>query len=368
MRDKINVLVTGVNGGSIGEQIIKALRLSKKTNYFITATNDTLFSKALFDADNIDILPRADSKFYIQELIKIVEKYNIKVIIPGTEAEIKVLKNFKKIFYLDFNVEVLINNNKKIFDICFDKYSTQDFISKNCFHENIGYLKNIVIDFKNDDISEKLDSIDFFPCVIKPLHGSGSKNIFIIQNLYELKLIAIFLSINNSTLLIEEYVGDYNDKQEYTVGIINDYDDLKVLNSIVFKRIDEGLSKNITIPNTTNNKSFGDFLYISSGISQVEINETKEYKIVADVCEYISEKMGSMGVINIQCRYFNDKVYVMEINPRFSGTTCMRAMLGYNEPDLLIRKLLFDEDIEKRFQYKTNGLILRGLQEKMIGE
>jgi carbamoyl-phosphate synthase large subunit len=56
---------------------------------------------------------------------------------------------------------------------------------------------------------------------------------------------------------------------------------------------------------------------------------------------------------------------VFEINPRFSGTTSLRAMKGYNEPDCLLRKHLFGEEIKVRFDYGS-GLILRSLCENEV--
>ena len=50
----------------------------------------------------------------------------------------------------------------------------------------------------------------------------------------------------------------------------------------------------------------------------------------------------------------------MEINPRFSGTAAIRALLGFNEPDILIRKYLLKQKIGK-IKYKK-GLVLRDLR------
>ena len=58
---------------------------------------------------------------------------------------------------------------------------------------------------------------------------------------------------------------------------------------------------------------------------------------------------------------------VFEINPRFSGTTSLRAMAGYNEPDVLIRRHVLNEAIEPHFAYRS-GVILRGLSETMLDE
>jgi carbamoyl-phosphate synthase large subunit len=58
-------------------------------------------------------------------------------------------------------------------------------------------------------------------------------------------------------------------------------------------------------------------------------------------------------------------VIPFEINPRFSGTTSLRALAGYNEPDVLVRRDVLGEKIEPYFSYQ-DVLILRGLKENVI--
>jgi carbamoyl-phosphate synthase large subunit len=50
----------------------------------------------------------------------------------------------------------------------------------------------------------------------------------------------------------------------------------------------------------------------------------------------MANALGSVGPLNIQGRLDNGEFVAFEINPRFSGTTPMRAMAGFNEPELLI--------------------------------
>jgi carbamoyl-phosphate synthase large subunit len=58
-------------------------------------------------------------------------------------------------------------------------------------------------------------------------------------------------------------------------------------------------------------------------------------------------------------------VIPFEINPRFSGTTSLRALAGYNEPDVLVRRDVLGMRIEPYFRYR-DVLILRGLKENVI--
>jgi carbamoyl-phosphate synthase large subunit len=56
---------------------------------------------------------------------------------------------------------------------------------------------------------------------------------------------------------------------------------------------------------------------------------------------------------------------VFEINPRFSGTTSIRALVGFNEPDILMRIHLENESISSRFSYQE-GVVLRRLEEVVL--
>ena len=102
-------------------------------------------------------------------------------------------------------------------------------------------------------------------------------------------------------------------------------------------------------------------LAISTGISQGEIGYFPE---VTSYCEKLAIAMGCKFSINVQCRLVDSIPYVFEINPRFSGTSYMRAMVGYNEPDILIKKHILGELIDLKFEYKS-GVILRSLKETL---
>jgi carbamoyl-phosphate synthase large subunit len=101
---------------------------------------------------------------------------------------------------------------------------------------------------------------------------------------------------------------------------------------------------------------------ISSGVSQGDIGRFPE---VTTQCREIADRLGSRGPLNMQCRFVGRRVQIFEINPRFSGTTSLRAMVGLNEPDLLVRRHLLNEDVGQDFAY-GEGTILRSLTETLL--
>jgi carbamoyl-phosphate synthase large subunit len=136
-----------------------------------------------------------------------------------------------------------------------------------------------------------------------------------------------------------------------------------IIDSIVLKRnILSGLGAKIKILNKSGNASLGKYLAISSGISQGEIIRNE---LIATTAEQIAQKLNSTGPLNIQCRLQDNKVYVFEINPRFSGTSPMRAIVGFNELDLSLKNKVLKQTKFSRINYKL-GHLVRGLTEYFI--
>jgi carbamoyl-phosphate synthase large subunit len=57
---------------------------------------------------------------------------------------------------------------------------------------------------------------------------------------------------------------------------------------------------------------------------------------------------------------------LFEINARFSGTTPMRALFGFNEVDMCLRKLLLGDDIIDPVVRK--GTVVRFLEEQFLAD
>ncbi len=347
--NKINILVTGSGGGGIGEQVIKCLRLAN-LNFHVVATDVTQISKGKIDADEFIIAPLANSDNYISFILNLCIAKNIKVIIPGSEIELKLFSKNRNVFS-ENNIALLINS-KNVINICLDKNLTSHFLNENDFLSPLSFaISN----------PEQLENINIFPLVLKPsIGGGGSVNTLIVQNKEELKVFGQFLLNQYEEFIAQEYVGDAN--SEYTVGILSTKEGV-IVDSIVLRRnILSGLGSKIKIMNTSKKTELGKYLAISSGISQGEIVKND---IISKACEQIASKLSSTGPLNIQLRLVDDKVYIFEINPRFSGTSPMRALAGFNELEISIRNNILGEQKFERIDYKL-GHVVRGLNEFFV--
>lgn len=337
---KIRVLITAPSGGSVGEQVFEALRMSKISYYLVTTNIDPL-KNGLYEADKGYLIPLARDKNYISRLLKICQKEKIQAIIPGSAPELDVISENREKFIKN-NILPLVNA-KEVIEICQDKLRTMEFLKKH------GLLYPQFEILKNNVLPKSLK----FPVVLKPTQGGGgSRNVFILQDQEDLNYYDRYFKRQNLTPLVQEYIGD--ETEEYTVGVLTDFEG-KLLGSIVLKREVKGdLSVRAEVPNYHSTKKP---LVLSSGFSQGMVDD---YPEVRDYAEKIALALGSRGPLNIQCRKTPKGVYTMEINPRFSGTAAIRALLGFNEPDTLIRKYLLGQKISK-LKFKK-GLVLRDLR------
>lgn len=349
MAKRIPVMVTGVGGGGHGEQILKALRLAD-TGYWIVGGDMNACSLGLTQVDVAYLLPPANAAEYVDAVLEACRRHEVRALFHGSEPELRVMSEHRQRFE-DAGIFLPINP-ARVIALCMDKLSTFTWLQRHGF----SVPRTLCIRTADD-----LATVDFCPAVLKPMvGGGGSANLFLAQDFAELRALGEYLLANIGPYVIQEYVGTVD--SEYTVGVLRDMDG-QFLNSIaVHRMIMSGLSNRVRVANRTGDPRFGEYLAISSGVSQGDV---ARYPPVTQACEEIAAALDTRGAINIQCRYWQDKVYVFEINPRFSGTTSIRAMMGYNEPDVLIRRHLLGEQVPPRFEYRS-GRVVRGLAEVVV--
>jgi carbamoyl-phosphate synthase large subunit len=341
---EISVLITSVGGGGVGTQILKSLQMAE-TPYRLIGVDMSPTAYGLYTVDSRHLVPASDDPEYLNLLLKICDEDKVKVLIPSSEFEaLQVSRNREKFSIMGVTPIV---NPPEVIETCADKSKTVEFLKSN----GLNYPKTVIIEKESD-----LSKVDFFPVVIKPAKSTGgSRNVYIAQTKDELSFFANYLLRQRYFPLVQEYVGSPD--EEYTVGVIA-LDDGEIGGSIALRRyIRTGLSKKLE----TMSYSGLEPLIVSSGVSEGEV---KDFPEIREYSELIAKKLGAKGPINIQGRNTKDGFYPFEINPRFSGSTSIRAMLGFNEPDLLIRYHILGEK-PSGIKIK-HGIVVRGLKELCI--
>jgi carbamoyl-phosphate synthase large subunit len=348
---RLPVMVTGIGGGGHGEQILKALRMAR-TPYEIVGCDMSPYSKGLKEVDHPYLVPSARDPRYVETMLSICRKHRVRALFHGSEPELLVLSRNRDLF-LQENIFLPINP-QHVIETCMSKSRTFRFLEEHAFP----CPKTLVVRALSD-----LVEWSYFPVILKPSVGSGgSIHTFIAQSKEEMEMLATYMlnSRVSSEIIAQEYKG--TPETEYTVGVLFDMNGT-FLNSIAVRRdLRSSMSCRTRIANRTGLQEFGPYLTVSTGVSQGDVGP---YPEVTRPCEIVAEALGARGPINIQCRVHQEDVYVFEINPRFSGTTSIRAMVGYNEPDILVRKHVLGEDVKPRFPYKT-AIVVRGLTETLF--
>lgn len=330
---KNRVLVAGIAGASLGTEIAKCLNLAK--NYEIFGCDISSFAYGHYSGDfQKTFLLNIDS--YIEDIVNICFDNKIKYIIPGGEQPNILLSRSRDVF-LKNNISI-ISNNSEVVSLCSSKNKLTDFLSENS-----------ILTPKRIELQDELNEVDF-PCIIKPSEGSGGSNfVYIAHNKKELKNYAGLLISNDFIPVIQEYISHV--EGEYTVGILSTTHG-EILGGVALQRM---FNSKLSIAFKSND------CLISSGYTQGLIDD---FPSIIEVCKNISMLLRSTGPINIQGRVKNGEFIPFEINPRFSASTYLRALAGFNEVDFYLRQII---NGESSFPYQLKyGYYMRSFEEKYV--
>ena len=323
----IRVLVTAVSGGSIGEQVSKALRLSGLPLWLATANiPGSEVSQNAVAADARLTLPRATALGYPGAVLAAAKDCGAQFLIPGSEVELAVLVTHADEFAAA-GVR-LLTNSASVVATCLNKHRFSQTLADSGFQ--------MPETFEPESPEEVVIAASGFPVLLKPASGGGGSAMsFIAQDAEELGFFQRYLFRAGVRPLIQEYVGRAD--EEYTVGVLHLPDGTHAGTAVMRRNILDGMSNRLRVANRTSRQELGAVLAISSGITQ---GSFVAHEAIARTARAMAEALGSRGPLNIQGRWNGEKFIPFEANPRFSGTTPMRAMAGFNEPALLIRHWL----------------------------
>jgi carbamoyl-phosphate synthase large subunit len=337
-----NILVTAVGGRSVGSGIVHALTRSSqevKERWNVIGADADPFAWGLYKTPQSILLPLANASDYVEALQNAIRKYNINAIIPGSEAEVSLLTRIQS----ELSVPVIANSFKLI-PLMMDKFETTEKLKA----LGLKYIETFPIDKWRAAIE-----CYNFPFIIKPTVGTGgSKGLHLVFSANEIKSLLPDLS-SVGQYCIQPYIGNGDD--EYTVGVLSDNEG-KIIDSIVMQRKLVGLSL------LDSRKNNGITYAISTGYSQGFFIKNKK---IQTFCEDLALQLNSKGPLNIQLRLDGDDIYVFEIHPRFSGTSTMRADVGFNEPDILLRNVLDGEQFG-RLDYQHDVAVIRAFEHVVV--
>ena len=144
-------LVTGC-GSLLGQGIIRTISSSNK-NYEIFGTEYIKDTVGLYWVKKAYILPdilkeKVSLNSWYLKILKIIKRHKINYLIPGLDFELPILNQIKSKIEKNTKCKIIISD-KKVINICRDKWNTSEFLRKNNFvYPNSCLPKNLKFFFK----------------------------------------------------------------------------------------------------------------------------------------------------------------------------------------------------------------------------
>lgn len=318
----IRVLVTGA-GALLGQGILRSLRMGNN-KYHIVSADPSELSTGHVLADSSYLIPFVNDNKYLERIEEIILKEKIECIFIGTDVELPIFSRKKEYLENKYNIKVFVSS-EKVIEISNDKKKTADFLKENNFPYPFSIMTSDTLGIK------KLNELAEYPYIAKPVDGARSKGLRMINNEKDLKEVCSF----ENNLVVQEYIEE--DEGEYTTGCLVVGGECKAVVSMV---------RDLRDGNTWR---------------AYRNKETSKYD---EIIENVVNKLEADGAINFQYRIKNGKPIIFEINGRFSGTTPLRAMFGFNEVEALINFHIKGKTIQT-INLKE-GVILRAFSDIFI--
>ncbi|HEX7487403.1 MAG TPA: ATP-grasp domain-containing protein [Anaeromyxobacteraceae bacterium] len=305
-RRELTALVTGV-GAPPGVSIFKALRQSSLRPR-IVATDADPVSVGLFRADVGCVLPRVtkDEPGYLAALAALCRRERVDLVCFGSEVEMRRVAPHRRELEERTGARLVVNDAPLV-ERFMDKWGM------------FTALREKGLPVPDTALGEDAAAVRLlvercgFPLVLKPRHGSGSRDLHVVETARALD----DLLRRVPGPVVQEHLAP--DDEEYTVGCYRS-PRTGYLGQIAFRR---SLAAGLTYK------------------AEVVFDEE-----IAASCRRIVEAFPLFGPVNLQLRKTTKGVRVFEINLRFSSSAVMRAHFGFNEAELCLRDLVLGEDVE----------------------
>jgi carbamoyl-phosphate synthase large subunit len=316
----MNILITSAGRRvSLVRAFKKELKALIPDGLVMTTDFNTHLSAACQVSDKAFQLPLVDDINYINLLIDLCIKNNIKLIIPTIDTELLLLAKNSKLLLKNGIIPIV--SSKDFIDVCRDKRAMNSFFLNHNIH-----------------VAKEYSKYDYtLPLFIKPLNGSRSVDTFVITKHEELTE----YHFKNQDLMFLEYL-DHNDFEEFTCDLYYDkHHNLKCV--VPRKRIevrDGEVNKGLTDKNELVD-------YIKANLTQID---------------------GAIGCLTSQ--FFKHKkhgdIFGIEINARFGGGYPLSYSSGANYVKWILEEYLFDKDIQFYNDWEDKLLMLRYDEEILV--
>lgn len=294
-----SVLVTAV-GALIGQGIVRSLRSSGNSVHVVGI--DRVVNH--YGAGIVDVFRtkpcRETDPGYLEWLHHLIESERVDLVLPGIEEDLFFFHDHAGAMR-DWPVRVVMNSNEAI-EAGRDKWR----MHQSLVASGIEAIPTVLA----PDLKVCAVQLGGAPYLVKARRGSGSRGQSIILGEDEWKERKAGY---DDGFIVQRVVGE--DHEEYTVGLfgLGDGDETEIF--VLKRRLWNG------------------------GTWQAEVVPAD--RRLTETCASLNRILRPLGPTNYQFRRTDDAWYLLEVNPRFSASTAIRAGFGFNEAKMCLDYFLW---------------------------
>ena len=319
MKENILILSAGTR-----DKVVQYFAKEFKGSGEVVATDCSDLAPAVYDADKHYLVPRIDAPGYVDDILDICKKEEIKGVFSLIDPELGLLAKERARFEAVGTTPIV--SPYELVEDCFDKYRMQKVFLDAGLRTARCYMDTD--EFNSDRQKGKID----YPVFVKPVCGSASININKVTDDEELET----LTHHYDDLMIQEFMNG----QEYGADC---YIDL-----ISGKCTSIFLKKKIRMRAGETDKS-------------VSVKDERLFEII----KTFVENAGFRGMIDIDLFDIDGEWYFSEVNPRFGGGYPHAYACGVNFPKQILDNLQGNENPARIGDYEE-GICMMKYNEVMF--
>ena len=300
--------------------IVDYMRGHLKSNDKIIGTSNSKWTAGFKDVDLPVILPDIANPEYIPTVLKLCKEQEIDALLSFFDPDVDLLSHHLDDFRA-LGIKPVIPS-AKVSEICFDKYQTFQFLREQGFNTPDTYI----------DIDDAFSAISRgkfrFPVIVKPRRGFGSQHLYTANNEKE---VDVFFHIAPDMIIQEKLNGD-----QYDYDLITDFQG-KVLAVVPWQKL-------------------------SSRAGEVDRAITSNEPRIMDLGIKLGQVLGDMGHVGpLDADLFvqEDRIYVVEMNPRFGGGYPISHIAGADFPGLIVKMIRGEEVDSEIGNFKPGSIMMK---------
>lgn len=280
-------------GGNVGQGVLKSLR-SAKRRYRVVGVDMEPLSSGFSLADAAYVVPRTGSAGFEECLGEIVRTEGVEAIYVCSPPELRWFSLERVRLEAEWNVSVLVNP-PQVVETGSDKLATAGFLAR------AGFPSLGTVSAGDEAGLSRLIEEQGFPLLMKPRRGSSSHDVFLAGSLREVQAVRNLVK----DMVVQQYLPD--DGAEFTAATLSGPDGRFRAAIVLHRHLLQGTTYRTELCTDPG-------LYAQVGA--------------------MTDALGAIGPCNFQFRICDGLPYVFEINPRWSGTSGIRYLYGFNDCDL----------------------------------